>query len=411
MLPSVDALVASARQLLTQKSPSAIGGREISDHAQVNYGLIHRHFRTKDRLLFAAYREMTRDFIARALPGHPDDIDFVQLGPDDEFWPAAIRIALDPGTAAAHDVDVSLVESVRALIEGRRPDLDADHLDCLTAIGICLVLGLPVNRSVHAPLVGLDPHAAAIDEWTAAWGLDIVEARGPFGAPAPRPRSLAPPPATTVPSTVLPGGPGRSSAERQLIRSAASLMSARAPSEISGRDVANAAGLPYGLVHYHFGSVDRLLAEAVDYLRDRFFVNESRNGEPPEFFAISRHRGYLMVAIRMGLDDHHHDQHGLSALAGSVVAVAVDDDAPPALRDRARVGAMTSLSVQGMWTLLTPWLSAGLGRPVGDLEPLAAAYLARLVRWAADPGVTVDRTIAPAGHGPARGARRGADRE
>lgn len=45
------ALVDAARELLTERAPAAISGRELADRADVTYGLIGYHFGTKDQLL------------------------------------------------------------------------------------------------------------------------------------------------------------------------------------------------------------------------------------------------------------------------------------------------------------------------------------------------------------------------
>jgi AcrR family transcriptional regulator len=50
------AILRSAGELLARKSPSEVSLREIAAHAGVNYGLIHRHFGTKDELVLRLFQ-------------------------------------------------------------------------------------------------------------------------------------------------------------------------------------------------------------------------------------------------------------------------------------------------------------------------------------------------------------------
>jgi AcrR family transcriptional regulator len=50
------AILRSAGELLARKSPSEVSLREIALHAGVNYGLIHRHFGTKDELVLRLFQ-------------------------------------------------------------------------------------------------------------------------------------------------------------------------------------------------------------------------------------------------------------------------------------------------------------------------------------------------------------------
>ncbi len=53
------AILRSTGELLARKSPSEVSLREIAKHAGVNYGLIHRHFGTKDELVVRLFREFS----------------------------------------------------------------------------------------------------------------------------------------------------------------------------------------------------------------------------------------------------------------------------------------------------------------------------------------------------------------
>jgi AcrR family transcriptional regulator len=51
------AILRAAAELMAEHSPSSVSLREVAARAGVNYGLIHRHFGTKDRLLVALFQE------------------------------------------------------------------------------------------------------------------------------------------------------------------------------------------------------------------------------------------------------------------------------------------------------------------------------------------------------------------
>jgi AcrR family transcriptional regulator len=53
------AILRAAAELMAEHSPSDVSLREIAARAGVNYGLIHRHYGTKDRLLVEIFQEFT----------------------------------------------------------------------------------------------------------------------------------------------------------------------------------------------------------------------------------------------------------------------------------------------------------------------------------------------------------------
>src|SRR5688500_10707394 len=53
------AILRAAAELMAEHSPSDVSLREIAARAGVNYGLIHRHYGTKDRLLVQIFQEFT----------------------------------------------------------------------------------------------------------------------------------------------------------------------------------------------------------------------------------------------------------------------------------------------------------------------------------------------------------------
>jgi AcrR family transcriptional regulator len=61
-------------------------------------------------------------------------------------------------------------------------------------------------------------------------------------------------------------------ARRALLDAAKAMLPLRAPSTVTGRELADAAGVNYGLVHHYFGSKDAVLRDALLELRDEFLA-------------------------------------------------------------------------------------------------------------------------------------------
>lgn len=59
------ALIDSAKSLMGMRSPRQISGRELAQHAGVNYGLIHHYFGTKDNVFAEAVAEATEAMAER----------------------------------------------------------------------------------------------------------------------------------------------------------------------------------------------------------------------------------------------------------------------------------------------------------------------------------------------------------
>jgi len=77
--PPVDAraaLIAAGTELFAEHGPDAVSLRTVAQHAGVNYGLVHRHFRTKDALLQAVTEPQLAGLKAdlAALPSGPPEV-------------------------------------------------------------------------------------------------------------------------------------------------------------------------------------------------------------------------------------------------------------------------------------------------------------------------------------------------
>lgn len=69
-----EALIRAAAELFARRGPAAVTVREIARQAQVNHGLVHRHFGSKDALLGAVLGRLAEELAAGAArPGRRRD--------------------------------------------------------------------------------------------------------------------------------------------------------------------------------------------------------------------------------------------------------------------------------------------------------------------------------------------------
>ncbi len=64
-----DALITSATELFAKFGPGSVSVRQIAAHAQVNHGLVHRHFGTKEALLSAVLDRLVKELATELVKG------------------------------------------------------------------------------------------------------------------------------------------------------------------------------------------------------------------------------------------------------------------------------------------------------------------------------------------------------
>jgi AcrR family transcriptional regulator len=90
-------LLRAAVELLTERAPSSVTGRELAARANANYGLIHHYFGSKNDLLRAALLALTHEFqesLTAEQRGRP--VTLTQAAEHPELWRAMANLASDP---------------------------------------------------------------------------------------------------------------------------------------------------------------------------------------------------------------------------------------------------------------------------------------------------------------------------
>lgn len=152
---------------------------------------------------------------------------------------------------------------------------------------------------------------------------------------------------------------GKEAVVEAVQRAAAELFAERGVAATSSREIAERAGVNYGLIHRHFGSRDDLIRAVMTRMAVEFrqgFEAALAAGQSP-FLAAVRHPAYPRALARAALD-------GLDVTAlltenptiGSVMSLfaSTRGDGELTIDDRIAI-AMLSLSVLG-WTVFGPFV-------------------------------------------------------
>src|SRR5688572_56933 len=96
--PTRDALLRAAAALFAEKGAEAVSTREIASKANVNNGLIHRHFRTKEALLREVLEGMSAEISAVDQEGDESAVllrFFHAVRERETYWKLIARTMLD----------------------------------------------------------------------------------------------------------------------------------------------------------------------------------------------------------------------------------------------------------------------------------------------------------------------------
>jgi AcrR family transcriptional regulator len=97
-VPTRDALLKAAAALFAEKGAEAVSTREIASRANVNNGLIHRHFRTKEALLREVLESMSAEISSVDLEGDESAVllrFFHAVRERETYWKLIARTMLD----------------------------------------------------------------------------------------------------------------------------------------------------------------------------------------------------------------------------------------------------------------------------------------------------------------------------
>ncbi|UZG60360.1 TetR/AcrR family transcriptional regulator [Rhodococcus opacus] len=159
-------MTASARErildaaitLMATKAPSQIAGREIAKQAGVNYGLIHRHFGSKNNACKEAFQRLAGDYVRQVRGGHEGDwILSMRSEPEhQDLWRILAHSAMDGDSLAILGWDYPLLRD-RLAARVSTSDQDADSAQTKIATAFSLAFGWTVFQPFLVEALALAP--------------------------------------------------------------------------------------------------------------------------------------------------------------------------------------------------------------------------------------------------------------
>lgn len=371
-------LLEAAVELLSERPPSALSERIIAKRAGVHHTLIIYSYGSMAALIEEAFSRERERFEA-ALP----DIAFgsstdLPLTPYSEYWRAYVYLVLDsqlPGlktvATQAHTLR-RLAELLAQCVPQRR----ADTCTQLAAAWWCLQIGaLVFDRPLMRGLSVAGGHEAKVRGLVAGRLGALLKI-----APDPLPSSdIAP-----VAEHQAPKGStsGRGAVEEHLIEAAIDLLSERSGTGITGREVAERAGVNYGLIHHYFGSKDAVVDAAFVRLHERYLedvVKDDRRAFAAPF-GMRAHEAFLRIwAYRelAGAATPLIDLKGMRLLLDSIVSRRRIEARRGTRYLEAQASGYCAVALQLGWVLCRH----DLARVSGAREPEILTRLAAVARW------------------------------
>ncbi len=157
-----EAILNAAEELFSQHGVAAVSVRDIAKHANVNQGLLHRHFKTKENLRLQVLDRLAKQ--ARVRIGEPTDLTdtirkSMQAVKDQEkYFRLMARTLLDSEgpfeVQSEYPLVAALVAKAEQAQEEQRLDMSLDPR-IFIAGGLAQVLGLLIYADYILPATGL----------------------------------------------------------------------------------------------------------------------------------------------------------------------------------------------------------------------------------------------------------------
>jgi AcrR family transcriptional regulator len=159
------ALIQAAASLFAQRGLASVSLREIAQEANVNHGLIHRHFGSKKGLIMATINRLSKDIATEM--GSTSSLDslqpilakaFVKTASRQEYWKILAHLMLTEGGDELLQPDFPLVSRMLEVTkkEDSKSLTSEAHITLLLSMG----LGMMVFRPYLQRAIGVDN-----DQW------------------------------------------------------------------------------------------------------------------------------------------------------------------------------------------------------------------------------------------------------
>jgi len=154
------ALVAAAADLLLTHTPAQISGRMIAERANVNYGLIHQYFGSKNQILRTVFMDISEQVTAEAKrsdPGWWNRPDLFSTRGD--LWRIVANLVADPDLVVEMGWEFPLMRTIASEMQAAHPDWGLREVQARAAAIGSALLGWAILESTFQRGLGLSPEA------------------------------------------------------------------------------------------------------------------------------------------------------------------------------------------------------------------------------------------------------------
>lgn len=343
--------MAAALAAVADVGPGGVSGRQVAKDAEVHHAQIQQMFGSVDELVSSSVFAERDRFVADAFADVADLPSPLLIADHPLFWRAMAQVLLDPGhidlrqLAQGGPVGV-LARWLRDAGSGRDDGLDTAIASTWAAAPLgALIFIEPLQLGL-----GIAP-----EDWAHCWGR-----LGSRIAALMSIDQLQPVPVEQDLRHCDPVDEPIRGRER-LLTTAQQLLDTRLETSVTGRELAEAAGVNYGLVSHYFGSKNAVFDEALTTLHRGFLrdvLERDNSGEPGAAFALfAEHRAFFRAwASRLlrHVDTPEFELRGMHQLMEQVNRSRSIGSRHRIRRLDAAGDAMTSVALQLGWTILRP---------------------------------------------------------
>jgi AcrR family transcriptional regulator len=170
----VEAVCKAAAELFAERGPAAVSGRQIAARAGVNYGLIHRHFRSRQELQRQVMTRLATDLAMAFEEGRRSGRSpLATLAQHSTYTRALARAALDGEDLASLQDEHPVIEDFLSRLRARSREEEEDRSDRMSMAFVTAAL---LGWTVFAPFLQSALDLEEVDD--AAMNAGLGEALG-----------------------------------------------------------------------------------------------------------------------------------------------------------------------------------------------------------------------------------------
>jgi AcrR family transcriptional regulator len=171
----VEAVCKAAAELFAERGPGAVSSRDIAARAGVNYGLIHRHFGSREELQRQAMTRLATDLASAFEEGRRSGRSpLATLAEHPTYARALARAALDGEDLASLQDQQPVIENVMSRLRARSQKGKDDQRDRMSMAFVTAAL---LGWTVFAPFLRSALDLEEIDDAAMNTGLGEALAR------------------------------------------------------------------------------------------------------------------------------------------------------------------------------------------------------------------------------------------